>query len=216
MMCRKKPSKKRRKLRRYIALFIALAVAVTAYYELMIKAVLRDIIIREMKTISEQAVNSAVEEFLGEHFDVGEKLSDISYSGKNVSAITSNPSYINFVKTEITRRAQDNIDELCREQGISANAGSFTGLIFMMNVGPEIHFPVDCAKTVSCEFESSLESAGINQTIHHVVMTVNVELLVYNPFRIKETVTASSTYEIAQTVIVGSVPYYGGIAGSWN
>ena len=94
---------------------------------------------------------------------------------------------------------------------VSANLGSFTGLVLLTDVGPEVGFSVDTTQTVTCSFESSLESAGVNQSLHHIVMTVNVELLVYNPFRIEETVSASSSFEIAQTVIVGAVPSYTGI-----
>ena len=214
-MCRKKASPRRRKLRRYIAFLLLLCIALTAYYELAVKALLGDIIIRNMKTLSERAVNLAVKDFLSEHFDVGEKLSEISYSEGRVAAVNSNPSYVNYVKTEITDRAQEYIDELSKDEGIGVHIGSFTGLVFLSNVGSEVRFRVESSCTVSCEFESSFESGGLNQTVHKVMMNVYVDLLVYNPFKISQTVSTQSDYEIARTVIVGSVPSYGGVVGSW-
>lgn len=211
MLCRKKLSPLRRRIRRYLVLLLAVFIAAVCYAEIAVKAQLRDVIIRDMRTVSVQAVNTAVDEFLSENFDIGEKLTDISYDGGRVSAIAVNPSYVNYIKTRVTSRAQEQIDYLSHHNGVSEHLGSFTGLIFLSGAGPVIGFNVDSAQTVSCEFESSFESAGLNQTLHHIIMTVTVELTVYNPFRIRQAVTTTTSYEIAQTVIVGAVPSYGGV-----
>lgn len=211
MICRPKLSPVRRRIRRYFAVFLAVFIISVTYLELAVKAQLRDVIIRDMQTISVQAVNDVVDDFLSENFDIGEKITDITYDGGAVSAITTNPSYINYIKTYIIERAQKRIDYLSHHKGVGAHLGSFTGLIFLTNIGPEVYFDVGSSQTVSCEFESSFEGAGLNQTIHHITMNVTVELYVYNPFRITDTISATSSYEIAQTVIVGSVPSYGGV-----
>lgn len=211
MVCRKKLSPRQRKLRKYIAMFLSVCILLLVYYECAVKAQLTDIIVREMKTVSQQAVNTAVDKFLSENFDVGEKLSEISFNNGSVAAVSTNPSYVNYVKTEIVSLAQREIDAMTRDEGLSAHLGGLTGLSFLTNVGPTIRFDVESAQTISCEFESSFESAGINQSIHHVTMNVTVELLVYNPYKIRRTISTTSTYEIAQTVIVGSVPSYSGV-----
>ncbi|MBQ9680370.1 MAG: hypothetical protein IJV48_06800 [Ruminococcus sp.] len=211
MLCRKKLSPVRRKLRKYTAILLVIVIGCVTYFEYAVKAQLKDIIVRDMQTVAEQAVTAAVDEFLAEHTDIGEKLCDISYNNGTVAAVTTNTPYVNYIKTSVTESAQEQIDYLSHHQGVSARLGSFTGLVLLMNVGPQVYFSVDSTQTVSCEFESSFESGGLNQTVHHVTMTVYVDLLIYNPFRIAETVSTSSTFEIAQTVIVGSVPSYGGV-----
>ena len=211
MLCRKKPSPLRRRIRKYIAALLVIIVIGLIWFECAVKEQLTDVIIRQMETVCEQAVNEAVDKFLSENFDIGDKLVDLSYNNGTVSAITTNPSYVNSVKTAITKSAQENIDEICRSEGVSTHIGSFTGLVILTNAGPEVRMEVESVQTVSCEFESTFESAGLNQTVHHITMTVTVDLLVFNPFKISETITTSSTYEIAQSVIVGSVPNYGGV-----
>ena len=211
MVCRKKLSPLRRRLRKYIALGLAVLIILTVYYELAVKAQLRDIIIRDMQTVAEKSVTMAVDDFLSEHFDLGEKLCDVAYNNGTVSAITTNTPYINYVKTYITDKAQEHIDYLSHHQGVGVRLGNFTGLVILSNFGPEVYFNVDSTQTVSCEFESTFEGAGLNQTVHHITMTVYVDLLIYNPYRIRETVSTSSTFEIAQTVIVGNVPSYSGV-----
>lgn len=210
-MCRKKVGPFRRRLRKILAVLSAVFVLFTAYVELAVKAQLRDVIIRDMRTLSEQCVTMAVDDYLAEHAGEGERMCEIVYNNGSVAAISTNAACVNAVKTAITERAQAYIDELSRSQGVSAKLGNFTGIVFLSNFGPEITFAVDNARTVSCEFESSFESAGVNQTVHHITVTVYVDLLIYSPIHISETVSTASTFEIAQTVIVGSVPSYSGV-----
>lgn len=210
MMCRKKLSPTRRKIRKYTAVLLAVFLLCTAYFELAVKHQLRDVIIRDMQTLSEKSVTMAVDDFLSENADAGEKLCDIIYDNGSVAAVSTNAASVNSVKTYITSHAQDNIDRLSHEQGVTTRLGNFTGLVFLSEFGPDISFSVDSTQTVSCEFQSSFESAGVNQTVHHITITVTVDLLICSPFKISETVSTASTYEIAQTVIVGSVPSYSG------
>lgn len=211
MLCRKKLSPVRRKLRKYTAVFLSLLILLDVYVELAVKHQLRDVIIRDMQTLSEQAVTMAVDNYLSEHADIGNRMCDITYDNGSVAAISTNAAYVNAAKTFITAQAQDAIDALSHTQGVSVRLGTFTGLVFLSNFGPDISFSVDSTQTVSCEFQSSFESAGINQTIHHITITVYVDLLIYGPIRIKETVSTESAFEIAQTVIIGAVPSYSGV-----
>ena len=212
MLCRKKPSKLRRRVRRCIGLLLAILVAVQLYIEVAVKAQLTDVIITGMKTAAETAVNTAVGDFLSENPDAGQRLAFLHLSdGGTVSAITTDPSAVNFIKTEVSKRAQENIDRLALEEGLSIPLGSFTGLAFLSAAGPQVRMAIESRSTVSCRFKSSFDSAGINQTVHHVVLVVSVAVTVVNPFRIQQAITVASDFEIAQTVIVGSVPSYSGV-----
>ena len=211
MLCRKRLTPRRRRVRRLIALLLTAALVLLVYFELAVKVQLRDVIIRDMKTLSERAVTMAVDDFLDENADAGQRMCDITYDSGSVAAITTNTAYVNAVKTFITDRAQTHIDELSHQEGVSAWLGNFTGLVSLSGFGPEVSFPVDSTQTVSCEFFSTFEGAGVNQTVHHITMTVYVDLLIYSPFYVGETVSTESTFEIAQTVIVGAVPSYSGI-----
>lgn len=210
-MCRKKLSPVRKKIRKSIAVFLSLLILFTVYFEIAVKHQLHDIIIRDMKTLSEKAVTAAVDDLLAEYSGKVVKTCDIVYDNGSVAAITTDAAYINSVKTFITSRAQERIDALSHEQGVSIRLGNFTGLVFLSDLGPDIRFSVDSSQTVSCEFHSSFESGGVNQTVHHITITVYVDLLIYSPFRVDETVVTESTFEIAQTVIVGAVPSYSGV-----
>ena len=212
VLCRKKLSSARRRVRRTILRTLAVILALLVYFEIAVRVQLGGVIRAEVKTLAQTAVNEAVSEFLSAHPDVGEKLSKLCFdeNGK-VTALTTDPAYINYVKAQICSRAQEGVDSLARSKGVEVPLGSFTGLTFLDRAGPDVNLTVGGRSAVACSFKSTFEAAGINQTLHHITLSVSVDMAVYSPFRIGGGVQISSDYEIAQTVIVGSVPTYGGV-----
>ena len=212
MLSRTKPSAARRRLRRAIALITAVIILTAAYFEAVVRIQLTEVIRTRMRTMALAAADSAVAELIDAHPDIGERLTKLSYaSDGRVSALTTDPSYINSVKAETASLTRSGLSERARDGGVSVPLGSFTGLVFLSDFGPDISLRIRCDSSASCSFSSAFESAGINQTVHHISMTVTVRVIVYDPFRIYDGMTVSSDYEIAQTVIVGSVPSYGGM-----
>ena len=212
MLCRRKRSGFRRRVRKVLCMILAAVILVTVYFEVAVRVQLTEVICAQMRTAVQQAVSEAVSDFLFENPDAGERLAHLQFTdGGTVSALTTDSAYINYVKTQIIRRAQHYIDERTHIEGVSVPLGSFSGLVFLNNLGPSVALSVDSRQTVSCTFCSTFESAGINQTLHHIALMVDVDVAVYHPFRIYDGIAVSSDYEIAQTVIVGSVPTYGGV-----
>lgn len=212
MLCRRKVKGARRRLRRYICIILIAAILFTVYFEVAVRVQLSEVIRTRMRTVAQTAVNTAVGDFLSENADIGEKLTELCFSDSGaVTAIRTDPSYINYVKQDIARRSQELIDTMSRVDGITVPLGSFSGLVMLSDSGPDITLTVASRQTVSCSFESTFESAGINQTMHHIRLIVDVEAVVYEPFRIYDGIVISSDYEIAQTVLAGSVPTYGGV-----
>ena len=212
MLCKRKPSSVRRRVRKYICIILAVIIILTSYFELAVRVELGAVIRAQMKIAAQTAINSAVSDFLAENPDAGKRLSALDHTDSGtVSSITTDPSYINYMKSDISLRTQRYIDSLSREKGLSIPVGSFTGLVIFSNLGPEVSLPVDSRTVVTCKLESTFDSAGINQTVHHISLKVNADIAVYNPFRIYNSIKTSSDFEISQTVISGAVPNYGGI-----
>lgn len=210
MLLRKKPSARLRRVRRVILIVLAGVIILSAYIEFAVKTQLADVIETELKTIAQSAVNIAVTEYLRDHPETGESLTALNLSDSGaVTSVTSDPSVINALKAEVSERSQENIDALSKQEGVTVPLGSFTGLVLLANVGPCVSLDIASRQTVLCSLHSAFESAGVNQTLHHIFLTVSVDLTVYNPFRIGRTIRTETDFEIAQTVIVGSVPNYG-------
>lgn len=212
MLSRCKPTGVRRRVRKVLCTILAAVILITVYFEVAVRVQLAEVIRTGMRTAAQQAVSEAVGDFLSENPDAGERLAHLQFTdGGTVSSLTTDSAYINYVKTQIIRRAQRYIDERTHAEGVSVPLGSFSGLVFLNNLGPSVALSVDSRQTVSCSFVSTFESAGINQTLHHIALIVDVDVAVYHPFRILDGIVISSDFEIAQTVIVGSVPTYGGV-----
>ena len=212
MLCRKKLSPLRKRARRICCMILALVIFTLVYFEWAVRAQLSDVIAAELSSIVEGAVDAAVADYVSGHMEIGEKLTDVRVADSGaVTAVTTDPAYINLVKAEIAETARQHIEEDTRSQGLRVPAGSFTGLVFLSAVGPLVSLSVDSKQTVACHFKSEFTSAGVNQTLHHITLSVEVKMVVYNPFHIYREIAVSSDYEIAQTVIVGAVPTYGGV-----
>lgn len=211
MLSRRKPSARRRRIGRILRRVLAAGLIAVIYFEAAVRVQLGEVIRTEMRTLAQSAVNAAVSGFLTENTDIGEKLTSLTF-GENgsVTALTTDPACVNYVKADISERAQRGIDALAHDEGIEVPLGSFTGVILLNRVGPPIRLDIECSQAVSCRFQSTFESAGINQTLHHIALVVDVDITVYHPFRIRS-IHISTDYEIAQTVIIGSVPTYGGV-----
>lgn len=211
MLCKPKPSARRKRLRRYAILIVIAIILISLFIEFAVKVQLSDVIAAGMRTLAQRAMNAAVVDCLGDHPDIGERLTEPHYGDSGtVVSITSDPSAVNFLKATVSGLAQDHIERLSQTEGITVPLGSFTGFVLLANLGPGITLGIDSRATVTCTLKSTFESAGVNQTLHHVILTVNADIVVYNPFRIAGVIRTSADFEIAQTVIVGDVPAYSG------
>ena len=209
MLCKPKRSAFRRRVRRIICLIIAIVILLSAYIEFVVKLQLTDTVSAEMKTLAQKAVNSAVIDYLADHPDIGERLTIINKNDSGaLNSLTADPAAVNTLKASVSNLSQEYIEELSRGEGISVPLGSFSGLVFLNNLGPEVQMEINCRSTVVCSLKSSFESGGVNQTLHHIVLTADVDIVVYNPFRISRAIHTCADFEIAQTVIVGAVPSY--------
>lgn len=212
MLCKPKISARRKRIRRVIYIILAGILVLSVYLEFAVKSQLEDAMAAQMKTLAQRAMNSAVAQFIAENPDIGERLSEPHYGEDGmVTSVTSNPTDINYLKATVATLSQDKIEALCADEGVSVPLGSFTGFVLFRNLGPYVRLEIGSRQTVICSLKSTFEGAGMNQTLHHVILTVEADIVVYNPFNIHRALHTSADFEIAQTVIVGSVPNYSGV-----
>ena len=206
MRCRKKLSQKQKMFRKILLVLLSVVLAVVVFFELTVRDRLELVIIAEIETVAHTAINNAVNDYIKENKEISNNLIAISKDdGNNINSISENTYNTNLFKTEITDKAQKYIDDIMRKDGIDVKLGNFTGLVILSELGPYIHFNIESSPTVSCEIISTFESAGVNQTIHHIELEVFVDIYIGNPIRI-ESVSFTTKYEIAQTIIVGDIP----------
>ncbi|MBQ3417211.1 MAG: sporulation protein YunB [Ruminococcus sp.] len=180
-------------------------------FEFSLKRQFTAVLITEMKKAVELSVSQAVEDFFSQNQGIADDLAELHFSSSGVQAISTDAKRINLIKTGVSRLSQEYIDKETRENGIDIPLGELTGLTLLYDVGPVIRLSISSKQAVHCELISSFESAGINQTLHHITLSVETEVTVYNPYRIRQPIETETSYEVAQTVIVGTVPSYSGV-----
>ena len=208
MLCKPKKSALYRRIRRIICVFLIVIISLSAYLEFAVKAQLSDVIAAGMKDLALSAVDSAVVDYLKENPNIGERLTRARYSDSGaVTSLISDPTAVNTLKASLSDLSRDYIDRTASQQGLSLPLGSFSGFVFLTTLGPMLNLDIACRSAVSCTLNSAFESGGVNQTLHRVTLTVDIEIVIYNPFRMSP-IHTSTDFEIARTVIVGDVPSY--------
>ena len=156
------------------------------------------------RQVTTKAVTEAVEEVLQGGGYSSDDLAVIRYSGGSVSAIETNPNAINRLKNSVVAAAEQKAEEI-HNSVMYIPLGAFSGLTLIANEGPKIPLTYCLTGSFSAELVSSFESAGINQTVHHIRLVVKAEIVTAS-VDYKDTLCFSTDYEVAQSVIVGGIP----------
>lgn len=192
-----------------ISILIVIVFAVRAF-EAKASQFSRDYIVNFAGQITTDALSDAVENTLNDlAFDYND-LAIVQYGNDGkVKSIETNSKNINIFKAAVTKSAQDEVAKIKRSE-MKIPLGAFTGLTLLSNAGPDIPLTFCLTGNFNSKIESSFESAGINQTIHHIKLIITSHIVTGSVDHQGE-MTFDTDYELAQSVIVGEIPTtYGG------
>ena len=165
-----------------------------------------------LRSLTTKALNEAVIE----NFDSIRYKDFISVSKDNdgnITMIQTNSVYMNKLASYTALSAQSKIASL-GEQGIGLHLGTITGIQLFSSIGPVVNIKMIPMGSVTADFQSKFESAGINQTRHQILISMKATVRVV-ALNNSEVITITSTIPITETIIVGNVPeYYGSLYGS--
>ncbi len=170
-----------------------------------IRPAVYDLAALEAYAISSERVNSAVEKILSRNAPSYSELVSINYSSSNaITGITTDIVKMNLFKSQVTNAIDSEFDAMSKTE-IPVSLGTASGIILFSGFGPHIGIDVGFSSSTKTDFENIFESAGINQTQHSVMLNVETTVMLsLAGRRIPKTVETS--FCVAQTVIVGSVP----------
>ena len=155
------------------------------------------------------AVNRIVYQAVNEAIDSGQIAYEqlVSYEKDNegrITAVKSNMTEFNRLQTVVLDQVLARISEVSTRE-LSIPIGSLTGSTLLAGRGPRITVRMESVGSSEANFRNAFTSAGINQTKHQIILTVDVSVSVLLPgFRTATKV--SNSFIVAETVIVGTVP----------
>ena len=159
----------------------------------------------EAKAVATKTIHTAVEQVL---IKDGISYSDTVSLSQNengaITGITTDIVKLNLFKSRVTAAVDDALTSKGKVT-VSVALGSASGITFLSGAGPYVDVKLGMLSSTSSDFENVFEIAGINQTRHSIMLNLETQVVFILSGR-RITSNISTSFCVAQTVIVGSVP----------
>ena len=198
----------KRWIRRIFALFLFVLIAFSVaffYLRSRYRDVIRELAETQVKNTTSDLTNDAIARQIASG-DI--RYDRIVYFEKDlnggITALKTNMSEVNRLKTDILNSINDEILALDNSD-IGIPVGSLILPEFLSGKGPAIPVHILSIRNSDAVFTSHFTQAGINQTLHQLIMEVSIDIAVL-VLGSTSSFTVTSEVVVAETVIVGDVP----------
>ena len=187
-----------------VCILIALLIGILLT-DAKIRPAVYELAVVEACALSSQRVNRAVEEVLLQNSPSYAELVTVNYSDSNtITGITTDIVKINLFKSQVTNAIDSEFNSTPKTE-IPVSLGTASGIVLFSEIGPYVNIDVGFSSSTKTDFKNIFENAGVNQTQHSVMLNVETTVMLnLAGRRVSETIETS--FCVAQTVIVGSVP----------
>ncbi|MDI6601149.1 MAG: sporulation protein YunB [Thermoanaerobacteraceae bacterium] len=187
----------------YFLLIIILISLIFLFIEERIRPTVVTIGQAKARAIATEIINNAVKDALG--YDGYKDLFYVSTdNNKRVAMVEPNTVKINNLVASTVDLVQKRLNELDTTDSYIYFGSIFNSQLFA-NVGPKINLKLYPVGSVSVDYRTTFDKAGINQTRYMLELIVNVKMQIVAPF-ISNSVDVSNNVPIAEMIIVGDVP----------
>lgn len=191
----------------WLSLLLAACMLVTflSWISRQVRPILKAMAVTQISNAVTSTVNEAISAGIVDHHITYEDMVEVEtdQSGR-VTVLKSNMTQANLLRAELLRMVLDKVSEL-EERDFSIPFGSLTDIDLMFGRGPDVTIKVLSMGAVNGTFRHEFTAAGVNQTLHQIMLAVDVQVQILLP---GETVdlTVPTQVCVAETVIVGEVP----------
>ena len=185
--------------------FLIMLVSLFLVFLARLRPMIRPIAVARAKSMATRAINAAVDQVLAIEFISYDSMIVLEHDNENrVTSLRTNASVINQLKAELTSEITDHVNKI-DEATIGIPIGSVIGGELLSGVGPRIYIgllPVGYAET---DIINTFSDAGINQTLHQIILEVTVTIGIVMPAYTEYT-TVSTSIILGESVLLGVVP----------
>ena len=198
----------RRKIRSlfYVSLFLlALGIFCILLFRSRYRDVIRELAETQVKNTTSDLTNDAIAKQIADGIIQYDRIVffEKDLEGR-ITALKTNMSEVNRLKTDILNIINDEILALDTSD-IGIPLGSLFLPELLSGKGPAIPVHILSIRNSDATFSSNFVQAGINQTLHQLIMLVSVDVAILVLGQ-TGTFTVNSEVVVAETVIVGDVP----------
>ncbi|SDN36661.1 sporulation protein YunB [Acetanaerobacterium elongatum] len=188
-----------------ILITLVIIVVVLIICDIRMRPVIKTFAEYEAKIISARMINDAV---CNELENNAVKYNDIitlsTDSSGAITAIQTNSMAVNILKSRISAAILEKLSSM-ESTEIKVHLGTLLGAQAFMGRGPNLPFKIVPTGDVSTDLSHSFEAAGINQTRHQILLSVNVTVTAVIAGTSSKVVVPCN-FLIVDTIIVGKVP----------
>lgn len=200
---------KRRKRTRKLAIFLSLTVILVLllalfFYRRSMNPIILDIAQTRLKAETTLAINEAVAAALSDDVDYSQFVNVEKNEQNDIVLLSANSALVNKLARYTAILTQKKIAEL-QSFEVDIPIGTLSGIPLLSELGSTVAVRVSPIGNVSCDFESTFESAGINQTLHRIYLNVESKIDLIVPTSHVE-VENRTTILLCESVIIGNVP----------
>jgi len=160
----------------------------------------------QVRYITVKAMNNAVKKVLNSNIKYTDLINIMTDRNGKISLIQANTVKMNALGSETSSIAQDEIRTMGQE-GIYIPLGAVFNSKILAGLGPKIKVTIIPVGSVTTDFATEFENAGINQTRHKIFMIMEANVRVVIPLG-SDTAHIKTRVPVTETIIVGEVPDY--------
>ena len=184
---------------------VALLGVIFLFLDWRLHPVVESMVTNQARITSVEAINGAVmEELTANSVSYTDLVwTSSAQSPGQILAVTTDMNQMNQLKASILQRVQEQLGEHL-DTGVPL--GTLLGSELLHGRGPNIPVRLSLSGNVTADFESTFESAGINQTKHRICLRVHASIYSFLPPAYNGTTEITTDIPVAETVIIGEVP----------
>lgn len=196
---------RKRKIVIYICFVIFVALSLYLYFIYRITPIIYDLAKQKASAVAARAVEKAAYECIEKDKVTYSSLMKATYnSSGEIITLSADTASINRLKSEILLNVYDEL--YGRSLGtVGVNMGSVIDGTLLSGKGPKINVKIISGESMRGKVYSDFRSEGINQTLHRIVISLELEIILVMPLKNADT-SVQVDVVAAETVILGKVP----------
>ena len=154
--------------------------------------------------LANRSINKTVGEIIKDEINYSDLIYTKLDSQGKISMIQSNTILMNQIASDVALEIQNELKQV-KSTTAYIPIGTALKSPILAKYGPQIKVSIEPIGTVSVDFKTSFESAGINQTRHRIYLEAKTKVKVVIPLT-TSTKEVKAQVPICETIIVGDVP----------
>lgn len=199
--------KNKRKFPYWLLLIIAIVMLINSFFYLFQKRVfpaVLDIAEIVLKSEANQVISEETMRVYRENFEYDDIMKVEKDSEGNITMIRSDTIKQNQLTAEVVLACNEKLQNL-GELGTEVPLGYITNNVLFYNMGPKINVTMQQIGNINTSYDSTFESAGINQVRHKIYLNIEVKMRLIVPLASKD-IDVACEIPVAETIIVGKIP----------